>query len=359
MVVPFIAIGARREGSRGSCMRIVGVVAVLVLSTVLVQAQAAPASAESEVEVLENIAYAEPEPAGSRGHLLDLYLPETNGSNLRPLLIVTGGSAWLGENGKDYAAELAPFFIAAGYVVAGVSIRASWNAAFPAQVHDIKAAIRWLRKNAAGFGIDPDRIGIMGTSSGGWTATMAGVTGDVAELEGDVGVTGVSSGVDAVVDLYGPTDFLQMDEHMIDCAGFNERFGLDNCHNDPSSPESRLVGCAIQSCVNAVRAANPVTYVDSGAPPMLIAHGQADRLVPHHQSELLYAALHEACADAVFYSVPEIGHDSGIVAPDVPRADTSRTDRCRERHLAGPQGERPTLRNIEKFLHVALSRARR
>ncbi len=340
-------------------MRIVGLITVLVLSTALVPAQAAPASAESEGEVLENIPYAEPEPVGSRGHLLDLYLPETNGSALRPLLIVTGGSAWLGENGKDYAAELAPFFTAAGYVVAGVSIRASWNATFPAQVHDIKAAIRWLRTNAADFGIDPDRIGIMGTSSGGWAATMAGVTRDVAELEGDVGVTGVSSRVDAVVDLYGPTDFLQMDQHMIDCAGFNERFGLGNCHNDPSSPESRLVGCAIQSCVDAVRSANPISYVDSGAPPILIAHGQADRLVPHHQSKLLYAALREACAEAVFYSVPEVGHDSGIVAPDVPGADTSRTDRCRERHLAGQQGERPSLQNIEKFLHVALSRARR
>ncbi|MPY80036.1 MAG: alpha/beta hydrolase fold domain-containing protein, partial [Actinophytocola sp.] len=221
-------------------------IAVLVLSTVPVQAHAATASADAEAGVVENVAYADPEPADSTGHLLDLYLPATQSKASRPLLVVTGGSAWLGENGKEYARELAPFFTDAGYVVAGVSIRASWNAPFPAQVHDIKAAIRWLRAHAPEYRIDPDRIAIMGDSSGGWAATMAGVAGNDSELEGTVGVTGLSSSVHAVVNLYGPTDFLQMDDHMIDCDGFNERFGLEDCHNDENSPESRLVGCAIQ-----------------------------------------------------------------------------------------------------------------
>jgi acetyl esterase/lipase len=318
-----------RSGRRATTL----VAAMLLgLSTVFGQAQAS-AGSDAETQVIEDIAYAEAEPADSTGHLLDLYVPQASGKALRPLLIVTGGSAWLRENGKDYAAELAPFFTNAGYVVAGVSIRSSLNAPFPAQVHDIKAAVRWLRANASDYRIDPDRFAVMGTSSGGWAATMAGVTGNDPELEGSVGRTGFSSSVQAVVDLFGPTDFLQMDEHMIGCAGFNERFGLDDCHNDPASPESLLVNCSIQSCVEATRKANPITYVDTETPPILIAHGQVDLLVPHHQSVLLYQAMQSACTDAVFYSVPDVGHDSGIISPTLQQPETSRTHRCRDSAL--------------------------
>jgi acetyl esterase/lipase len=345
----------------GSARRTMAVVATATLLGLLagpVQTQASGASSDADTQVIKDIAYADPVPPGSAGHLLDLYVSQTPGTALRPLLIVTGGSAWLRENGKDYAAELAPFFVNTGFVVAGVSIRSSLNAPFPAQLHDIKAAIRWLRANASNYRIDPHRIAIMGTSSGGWAATMAGVTGNAPELEGEVGLTGVSSSVQAVVDLYGPTDFLQMDKHMIDCPGFNERFGLNDCHNDPASPESMLVGCAIQDCVGTTQRANPITYVDSATPPMLLAHGQADLLVPHHQSELLYDALNSACTDAVIYSVPEVGHDRGIVSPDVGEAETSRTHKCRDSELPGPHGDRPTLANIERFLHVWLNKAR-
>ena len=138
----------------------------------------------------------------------------------------------------------------------------------------------------------------MGDSSGGWTATMAGLTGDVQ----------------AVVDLYGPTDFLRMDEAMIDCPYFNELFGLSDCHNDPRSPESLLVGCPIQSCPEAARRANPIRYVSRRNPPFLIVHGQADLLVPHDQSVRLYRALKRACAEATFYSLPLAGHSYAFLS---------------------------------------------
>ena len=99
----------------------------------------------------------------------------------------------------------------AGYAVAGVSIRSSAQVVFPGQLHDIKAAIRWLRANAATYGLDASRIAIMGDSSGGWTTAMAALTGDAPELEGSVGVTGVRSDVRAAVAFYPPTDFLAMD----------------------------------------------------------------------------------------------------------------------------------------------------
>jgi acetyl esterase/lipase len=298
--------------------------------------------------VLTGLDYAPADPPGTRGHTLDLYLPDGDGP--WPVLIACGGSAFLDDGGSYYAAELAPWFTGAGFAVAGVCTRSSGQARFPAQVHDVNAAIRWLRAHAGGHGLDPDRFAIMGDSSGGWTAAMAGLAGD--RLEGAVGETSGSSRVQAVVDLYGPTDFLQMDAQMLPgaCASFNELMGLTDCHDDPGSPESRLMGFPIQSRPHEVGAANPCTHVATDAPPFFIAHGQLDALVPHGQSELLFGALAAVGAEATFFSVPGIGHDKGIVSPAVPEAVVrSTSSRGTERET------RPTLEAIERFLRSALA----
>jgi fermentation-respiration switch protein FrsA (DUF1100 family) len=143
---------------------------------------------------------------------------------------------------------------------------------------------------------------------------------------------------------------------MIDCAFFNRILNITDCHNDPLSPESRLVGCAIQTCPEQVAAANPITYVSDDDPPMAILHGQADPLVPHHQSELLYAALRETCNEAVFFSIPNVGHEHPYVT-DPSRADghTVRATRnCKER--VSVDRPEPTWETLERFLHHALSR---
>jgi len=103
----------------------------------------------------------------------------------------------MADTGKRGAGALALRLNSAGYAVAGVSIRSSSQVRFPGQLHDIKAAVRWLRTNAARYNFDADQIAIMGDSSGGWTAAMAAVTGDAPEMEGSVGTTGVSSKVQA------------------------------------------------------------------------------------------------------------------------------------------------------------------
>src|SRR3954447_12974348 len=298
---------------------------------------------------LTGLDYAPAEPPDSRGHQLDLYLPDGEGP--WPLLIACGGSAFLDDGGSYYAAEPAPWFTEAGFAVAGVCTRSSGQARFPAQVHDVKSAIRWLRAHAGEHGLDAGRFAIMGDSSGGWTAAMAGLTADRPELEGSVGETGGSSRVQAVVDLYGPTDFLRMDAQMLPgaCASFNELMGISDCHDDPASPESRLMGSPIQPRPDDGRAANPCSYASAGAPPFLIAHGQLDALVPHGQSELLFAALAAAGAEATFFSVPEIGHDKGIVSPAVGEAVVrSTSSRGSERET------RPTLEAIERFLRGVL-----
>ncbi|HEU5473433.1 MAG TPA: alpha/beta hydrolase [Actinophytocola sp.] len=265
------------------------------------------AQATPDVTVLKDVAYAPAQPAGSQGHLLDLYLPRTRGPV--PLVIFSHGSGWLAENGRQDADIVAARLNPRGYAVAGVAIRSSRNAIFPAQLHDIKAAIRFLRANAARYHLDPHRFGIMGESSGGWTAAMAAVTGDRPGLEGDVGVRGPSSRVQAAVPIYPPTDFLQMDRHMLqDCVPFNETFGLTDCHADPASPESRLLGCAIGTCPDRVAAANPVTWVSRRDPPMLIMHGQQDLLVPWQQSPLLFNAVRRACGTATLVLLPRGEH---------------------------------------------------
>jgi acetyl esterase/lipase len=314
---------------------------------------AAPSSASSaghDMRMYTDVPYAAAEPAGSRGHLLDLYLPDAPARAPRPLLIVMGGSGWHGDDGKAYAASVAPHFVAAGYVVAGVSTRSSFQARFPAQVYDVKAAIRWLRAHAGEFGLDRRRFAVMGDSSGGWTAAMAGLTAHVPALAGRVGVTGLSSAVQAVVDLYAPTGFGSMDAHMRPgaCASFDRSFGLTRCHADPASPESLLLGCPIRTCPERVRAADPVTYVTSGAPPFLIAHGEYDGLVPVQQSERLFAALAAAHVPAAYYWVPGAGHDKTIVATSHPPAVVRTT-------TGAPGAGRPTLDAIESFLARALA----
>lgn len=256
---------------------------------------------------------------------------------------------------EAFAAELTKH----GFAVAGVSIRSSSQVKFPGQLHDVKAAIRWLRSNAATYNLDPARIAIMGDSSGGWTAAMATLTGDAPELEGAVGVTGVSSAVQAGVAFYPPTDFLAMDRWALRPCTPNAPPGPGAafCHDAESSPESQLVGCAIQSCPDNVRLANPARYVSTADPPLMILHGQSDPLVPHNQGELLYQALNKACRDAVFISLPTAGHGPapGFLTNDAVRAGaTIRSTAVANCAVENPQAYTPTWETIADFLRASL-----
>ena len=230
---------------------------------------------------------------GHQRQKLDLFLP-ANGTNLPLIVNIHGGAFRLGT--KSDGVPLG--YLARGYAVASIGYRLSQHALFPAQIADCKAAVRWLRANAAKYGLDPDRFAAWGSSAGGHLATMLGTTGDVKEFE--VGEhLGVSSRVQAVVDYFGPTDFLQMDAH---------RLPNGMVHDPADSPESQLLGGAIQENKAKTARANPVTYVTKDDPPFLIVHGDADPLVPHHQSELLASALEKAGVPVMFYTVKGAGH---------------------------------------------------
>lgn len=301
---------------------------------------------QGPVPTFADIDYAAPEPATSKGHKLDLYIP-TGATTPLPVVIWTAGSAWMADTGKNGAGRLAAQLNPAGYAVAGVSIRSSSQVTFPGQLHDIKAAIRWLRANAARYNFDPNHIAIIGDSSGGWTSAMAAVTGDAPEMEGSVGTTGVSSKVQAAVAFYPPTDFLTMDAWAV------RKCDPPRCHDDATSPESRLVGCAIQTCPGKVQAANPLRYVTAEDPPMMILHGESDPLVPHNQGEQLYMALNKACLDALFISLPKAPHGNwnGFLTDDSLReAATMRSTSAAGCTVVNPRPYTPTWKTVIDFL---------
>ena len=293
-----------------------------------------------------NIDYAPPEPAASNGHKLDLYIP-ANAARPLPVVVWTAGSAWSADTGKNGAGIVASQLNPAGYAVAGVSIRSSAQVKFPGQLYDIKAAIRWLRANAAQYNLDPNHIGIMGDSSGGWTTAMAAVTGDAPEMEGSVGTTGVSSAVQAAVAFYPPTNFLTMDAWAL------RKCSPQDCHDGENSPESRLVGCPIQSCPELVKAASPMAYITPADPPIMILHGDSDQLVPHNQGEQLYMALNKACKDAIFISLPKAPHGNwnGFLTNDALReAATMRSTSSAGCAVVNPTPYTPTWRTVTDFL---------
>lgn len=327
--------------------RLVGPIVGLVLVTATVSGQnPAPAVAPGPRPTHPDLDYAPADPPGSNGHKLDIYIPAGPTGPL-PVVLWSGGSAWTADTGKRTASGLAAQLNPAGYAVVGVSIRSSGQVKFPGQLHDIKAAIRWVRANASKYNLNPNRIAMSGDSSGGWTTAMAALTGDAPETEGDVGTTGVSSRVQAAVAFYPPTNFLTMDAWAV------RKCTEPNCHDHVSSPESRLVGCAIQSCPDKVQAADPLRYVTSGDPPIMILHGGSDPLVPHHQGEQLYMALNKACLDAVFISLPRAGHGpwNGFLTNDTIREGaTIRSTSAAGCAVVNPTPAVPTWKTVVEFL---------
>lgn len=240
--------------------------------------------------------------------LLDLYLPK--GVKNPPLLVWIHGGGW--RNGdKGRGGKFVPAGTNAGYACASINYRLSGEAIFPAQIHDCKAAIRWLRAHAKQYGYNATRIGVGGSSAGGHLVALLGTSGGDKDLEGNVGGNqDQSSSVQAVCDMWGPTDFLQMDAHAIPGARFK--------HNDPRSPESLLIGGPILENKDKVAKANPMTYVDKQDPPFLIIHGSKDPLVPVHQSHLLHQALQKNKVPVTLRIVEGAGHGGReFNAPDI------------------------------------------
>ena len=234
--------------------------------------------------------------------MLDLLLPKKPGSD-KPLPVIAfiHGGGWRGGSKGAGVGRVARFVASGNYAGASIGYRLSGEAIWPAQIHDCKAAIRWIRANGGKHNLDGERIGVWGSSAGGHLVAMLGTSGGVKAMDGEIGPhKGLSSRVACVADWFGPTDFCRMDAHMLP--------GSRLVHDSPTSPESLLIGGAIQENKGKVAAANPITYVTKDDPAFLIAHGTKDPLVPSHQSELLEAALRKAGCDVTFIKVVDGGH---------------------------------------------------
>lgn len=224
--------------------------------------------------------------------LLDLHMPA--GDHPPPLVIYLHGGAWR----RGDKAEVPPFLVQQGFAVASLDFRSSEEARFPANLHDIKAGIRFLRANAAHHGYRADRIAITGSSSGGHLAALAGVTSGHPALEGDVGDhDDASSSVQAIITWVGASNLSTIVAQ--------------------STPEGLKVRVpALQGLLGALPVdvpelallASPVEHVDAGDPPVLILHGDQDELMPVNQALELDAAYRRAGLVAEMMIINGVGH---------------------------------------------------
>ncbi len=226
---------------------------------------------------------------GFRPLRLDLYLPPVTRKPAPVVVWIHGGAFMHGDRtALPPLLEQEQLFTRlplAGLAVASVEYRLSSEACFPAQLEDVQAAIRWLRARHDELTIDPGRVAVWGESAGGHLAALAGVAGSAGPAPDDVEFGEQPTTVAAVVDWYGPTDFAAMDRQAPDDSMM--------CHDDPDSPESRLVGAPVQERPDLVARADPCQRVTADAPSFLIMHGTRDRWVPFGQSELLATRLRE------------------------------------------------------------------
>jgi acetyl esterase/lipase len=286
--------------------------ALLALACFAGSAVAAPAPAEPEVRA--NLAY-----AGNANprQTLDLYLPRARTAGVRlPVIVYFHGGGWVGGSKASGKASLTPWVMDGGYAGAAVNYRLAGEAPWPAQIHDAKAAIRWLRANAERLGLDPGRIAAVGTSAGGTLATLLGTSGGDPVLEGAVGeYPGVGSGVTCVLNRFGRLNFL----------------AEPAARSAPTQAEALagrlrlLFGGPLEERTAVARAASPLTYLSADDPPVLTVHGTADGVVPIAQAEEFHAAARRIGARHELVRVEGAGH--GFDQPDERRRSREFLDR--------------------------------
>lgn len=241
---------------------------------------------------------------GIEGHKMDIHVP-VDGKESHKVIVLIYGSAWFSNNAKASAFQsYGKQLLDGGFAVVSINHRASVEAKYPAQINDVKAAIRYVRGNAAKYGFDTSFVGITGFSSGGHLSSLAGTTNGVktkkfgkvkVDIEGSLGAyTKESSRVDAVVDFFGPIDVSRMER----CETYK----------DDKSPEAVLLGCSPSKNPDLSKSLNPMSYIDKNDPKFLVIHGDADPVVPYCQSMFFAKALSDKGVLEDFITVPGGNH---------------------------------------------------
>ena len=284
-------------------------IAMYLLCQVSLFAQTGPGAAPKSTDTswvktkFIDVAYASVSPTQK----LDIYLPN-EGKGPFPLIIeIHGGGFIIGAKSQNIAPMLEG--LKRGYAVASIDYRLSKEAIWPAQINDVKAAIRFLRANAAKYGFDPNRFATWGGSAGGSLSALAATSGGVARLADPAsGNASVSDRVQAAVDWFGPIYFSTMDAEFA-ALGTS---GVMGATNAPTSAESKYLGKTIGTAEaqSLVEAASPRTYIDAGDPPMIIQHGTKDRNIPITQSVEFAARLAAAIGQGkvVYEAIEGAGH---------------------------------------------------
>ncbi len=264
---------------------------VLIVALVLAASAFAQRGREARlpegVEVERDIEYGK---GGGHALLLDLYRPKEASEGKLPCVIFIHGGGWRGgDKMRAPVVQIVP----RGYVGISINYRLSGEATFPAAVEDCKCAVRWVRENAEEYGIDPDRLGVWGSSAGGHLALMVGLADDKAGLEGKGGHEGVSSRVQAVCSWFGPADLT---------------VGHDQFQGGSGQAPLAFLGGTLDEKKEAYEQASPVTHATKDDPPVLMIHGDKDNVVPLDQSERMLAAIEKAGAEAKLVIVKGAGH---------------------------------------------------
>jgi acetyl esterase/lipase len=260
----------------------------IVLGIVLVAAVVAQPKADVRLE--PDIVYGK---GGQTELKLDLALPKT-GDGPFPAVVCVHGGGWAAGNRKDLGKTI-EVLAGRGYVAVTISYRLVPAATFPGQIEDCKAAVRWLRANAAKYKINSERIGAVGLSAGGHLVCLLGTTQKEDGLEGQGGHAEHSSSVQAVVSFFGPTDL-------------SARVWEAKLEKDLIVP---FLGGTQADQPEVYKKASPVNYVRKNAPPFLLFHGTEDKIVPVSQSRLLAGKLQSAGASVKLVEIEGAGHGWG------------------------------------------------
>ena len=233
---------------------------------------------------------------------LDLALPIKRISD-KPLPVIAfiHGGGWRGGSKDGGLNRIRSFLKSGNYAGVSIGYRLSNEAKWPAQIHDCKAAIRWVKANAVKHGLDGSKIAVHGTSAGGHLVAMLGTSAGVKAMDGSIGAyTSQSTKVACVVDYFGPTNFLRMND-------FESRID----HDAKDSPEGLLIGGPVQDNKKKTLTADPISYVSKEDSPFLIMHGTKDMAVPYNQSVILHSALKKIGVPSALLTVTGGGHGVG------------------------------------------------
>lgn len=263
-------------------------------------------------------------PQGDAAQELDIYFPEKRADKPQPLLVWVHGGAW-----RAGSKTQVPYLnqLPRGYIVASIEYRFSQKALFPAQIQDCQAALRWLRANAGKYNIDASHIGVGGASAGGHLAALLGTAGGKKAFAPIGGNEDQSDRVQAVCDIFGPTDFWTVMKQADEDKNVKNIFKWNN-----GDPYSLLIGNKLGEDKARCDAVSPVQYVGKDNAPFLILHGDRDTLVPYAQSVELADLLHKAGVEVTLQRLPGAGHGGpGFALPAVARL----VERFFDKHLKG------------------------